>query len=145
MRLLAAVMVFFPVFVYTRSGLHGRRRPPVLDVVDSLGGSANAPVPPASCVPAAVPHMASGVRIAAGSAVIAAVVGESLIGRKGSASSSRYAYHLLDLPRAFGAALVIVVVSVAGVRGRRASSSAPSTPGGADEHRRRHVQARPPE
>ena len=35
-RLLAAVMVFYPVFIYTRSGLQAAS-PPVLDVVDALG------------------------------------------------------------------------------------------------------------
>ena len=43
-------------------------------------------------LPAAVPHIASGFRIAAGSAVIAAVVGESLIGRKGLGVEFSYAY-----------------------------------------------------
>ncbi len=45
--------------------------------------------------------------------MIAAVVGESLIGREGLGVEFSYAFQLLDLPRAFGAALVIVVVSVA--------------------------------
>ena len=45
--------------------------------------------------------------------VIAAVVGESLIGRQGLGVEFAYAYRLLDLPRAFGAAIVIVVLSVA--------------------------------
>ena len=63
-------------------------------------------------LPAAVPHIASGLRIAVGSAVIAAVVGEFLIGRSGLGVEFSYAYSLLDLPRAFGAALVIIVVSL---------------------------------
>ena len=57
-----------------------------------------------------MPHLASGVRIAAGSAVIAAVVGESLIGDDGLGVEFSKAYRQLDLPRAFGAAIVIVVV-----------------------------------
>ena len=63
-------------------------------------------------LPSAVPHIASGLRIAAGSAVIAAVVGESLIGREGLGVEFAFAYRLLELPRAFGAALVVVAVSV---------------------------------
>ncbi len=43
-------------------------------------------------LPAAVPHIASGLRIAAGSAVIAAVVGESLIGRQGLGVEFAYSY-----------------------------------------------------
>jgi sulfonate transport system permease protein len=110
-RALAAVMVFYPVFVYARSGLtegHGS----ALDVVNALGGSASRRFR-LVVVPGAVPHIASGFRIAAGSAVIAAVVGESLIGREGLGVEFSYAYQLINLPRAFGAALVIVVVSVA--------------------------------
>ena len=43
-------------------------------------------------LPAAVPHIVSGFRIAAGSAVIAAVVGESLIGREGLGVEFAFAY-----------------------------------------------------
>ena len=64
-------------------------------------------------MPAAVPHIVSGCRIAAGSAVIAAVVGESLIGREGLGVEFSRAYRRIELPRAFGAAIVIIVVSVA--------------------------------
>ena len=109
-RILGAVIVFYPMFIYTRSGLSAASQSS-LDVVDSLGGA------PGSrfrlvVLPAAVPHIASGLRIAVGSAVIAAVVGEFLIGRSGLGVEFSYAYSLLDLPRAFGAALVIIVVSL---------------------------------
>ncbi len=109
-RYLAAVMVFFPVFVYTRSGL-AAAAPQAVDALDAMGA------PPGRrfrllTVPAAVPHLATGIRIAAGSAVIAAVVGESLIGDRGLGVEFSKAYRQLDLPRAFGAAIVIVVVSV---------------------------------
>ena len=109
-RYLAAVMVFFPVFVYTRSGL-AAASPQAVDALDAMGA------PPGRrfrllTVPAAVPHLASGVRIAAGSAVIAAVVGESLIGDDGLGVQFSKAYRQLQLPRAFGAAIVIVIVAV---------------------------------
>ncbi len=110
-RALAATMVFFPVFVFTRSGLTAATRPS-LDVVDALGVSANSRFRLVT-LPAAVPHIVSGARIAAGSAVIAAVVGESLIGRNGLGVEFSRAYRLIELPRAFGAAIVIIVVSVA--------------------------------
>ena len=109
-RLLAAVMVFYPVFIYTRSGLQAAS-PPVLDVVDALGGSPRSRFRKV-VLPSAVPHIASGFRIAAGSAVIAAVVGETLIGRKGLGVEFSYSYNLLRLPRAFGAALVVVAASL---------------------------------
>ena len=109
-RLLAAAMVFFPVFVFTRSGL-AAAPDQVVDAIEAMG------TPPGRrfrllTVPAAVPHVASGIRIAAGSAVIAAVVGESLIGNRGLGVEFSRAYRQLELPRAFGAAIVIVVLSV---------------------------------
>jgi sulfonate transport system permease protein len=110
-RVIAAAMVFFPVFVYTRSGLAAANRS-VLDVVDAFGGK------PSTAfwlvrLPSTVPAFVSGCRIAAGSSVIATVVGESLIGREGLGVVFSHAYRQLDeLPRAFGAAIVIVVVSV---------------------------------
>lgn len=110
-RALAATMVFFPVFVYSRSGLAASTTS-ASDVVGALGASGNATFRLVT-LPAAVPHIVSGCRIAAGSAVIAAVVGESLIGRSGLGVQFSHAYRLLQLPRAFGAAIVIVVVSVA--------------------------------
>jgi ABC-type nitrate/sulfonate/bicarbonate transport system permease component len=109
-RLLAAVLVFYPVFVYTRSGLQAAN-PAALDVVDSLGARGNSRFR-SVVLPSAVPHIASGCRIAAGTAVIAAVVGETLIGRKGLGVEFSRAYNLLLLPRAFGAALVVVVASL---------------------------------
>jgi sulfonate transport system permease protein len=109
-RVIAATMVFFPVFVYTRSGLTAANRA-VLDVVDAFGGRPSAAFKLVR-LPAAVPHIVSGCRIAAGSSVIAAVVGETLIGRTGLGVEFSRAYRQLDLPRAFGAAIVIVVVSV---------------------------------
>ncbi|MET0324740.1 MAG: ABC transporter permease subunit [Ilumatobacteraceae bacterium] len=108
---LAALLVFFPVFVFTRSGLDAAT-PPMIDVVDAFGGRRSERFR-YIVVPAAAPHIASGFRIAAGSAIIAAVVGESLIGRQGLGVEFAYSYRLLELPRAFGAAIVVVVLSVA--------------------------------
>jgi ABC-type nitrate/sulfonate/bicarbonate transport system permease component len=109
-RYLAAAMVFFPVFVYTRSGLMATAAP-AADALDAMGASPNRRFRLLT-VPGAVPHLASGVRVAAGSAIIAAVVGESLIGSDGLGVEFSLAYRQLELPRAFGAAIVIVVVSV---------------------------------
>ncbi len=109
-RILAAVMVFFPVFVYTRSGLRATSTPST-DALDAMGATASKRFRLLD-LPAAVPHVASGFRLAAGSAVIAAVVGESLIGVDGLGVLFASSYRLLDLPRAFGAAIVIIVISV---------------------------------
>ncbi len=107
---LASVLVFYPIFVFARSGLTAASRS-ALDVVDALGADGGVRFRRVE-LPAAVPHIASGFRIACGSAVIAAVVGESLIGREGLGVEFAYAYRLLDLPRAFGAAIVVIAVSV---------------------------------
>jgi NitT/TauT family transport system permease protein len=109
-RALAAVMVFFPVFVHARGGLLGTPIGPS-DVMNSLGASSWSHFSRV-VVPAAVPRIVTGLRLAIGSSVVAAVVGESLIGRNGLGVEFTYAYNLLDLPRAFGAALVIVIVSL---------------------------------
>ena len=116
-RYLAAAMVFFPVFVYTRSGLAAAAAPAV-DALDAMGASPNRRFRLLT-VPGSIPHLASGVRVAAGSAVIAAVVGESLIGSDGLGVEFSLAYRQLELPRAFGAAIVIVVVSVLVFAARR--------------------------
>jgi sulfonate transport system permease protein len=109
-RALAGVLVFYPVFVYARAGL-AASSPAARDLVAALGGDAGTRYRRV-VLPSAVPHVVSGVRIAAGSAVIAAVVGESLIGREGLGVEFAYSYNLLELPRAFGAAIVVVAVSV---------------------------------
>ena len=107
---LASVLVFYPIFVFSRSGLMAASRS-ALDLVDALGARGGVRFRRV-VLPAAVPHIVSGFRIASGSAVIAAVVGESLIGREGLGVEFAYAYRLLDLPRAFGAAIVVIAVSV---------------------------------
>jgi ABC-type nitrate/sulfonate/bicarbonate transport system permease component len=109
-RLLAAVMVFFPVFVFTRSGLRATTGA-TTDALHALGASTRIRFRLLD-LPGAVPHIASGARLAAGSAIVAAVVGETLIGNEGLGVLFAQAYRLLQLPRAFGAAIVIVVISV---------------------------------
>lgn len=109
-RILSAAMVFFPVFVAARSGLTAAPGA-AGDAIHALGASAGRRFRLLE-LPAAVPHLASGLRLAAGTAVIAAVVGESLIGTSGLGVEFTRAYRQLDLPRAFGVAIVIVVVAV---------------------------------
>jgi ABC-type nitrate/sulfonate/bicarbonate transport system permease component len=121
-RALAAVMVFFPVFVHSRSGLLGTPAGQS-DVLRSLGAG-RWTMFRRLVLPAALPRIATGLRLAVGSSVVAAVVGESLIGRHGLGVEFIYAYNLLDLPRAFGAALVIVVVSLGAFSAATAAESA---------------------
>jgi NitT/TauT family transport system permease protein len=107
---IASVMVLLPGFVYTRAGLAaglaGHR-----DMVRSFGAGRGALFVTVA-VPSALPHLATGLRIAAGSSVVAAVVAESLLGTKGLGVDFTYSYSLLNLPRAFGAAILIVAVSL---------------------------------
>jgi ABC-type nitrate/sulfonate/bicarbonate transport system permease component len=107
---LAATMVFFPVFVYSRAGVASAGAA-MRDAFDAMGATRSTRFRKLE-LPVAVPHIVTGCRIAAGSAVVAAVVGESLVGRHGLGVEFSRAYRLLELPRAFGAAIVIVVVSV---------------------------------
>src|SRR5690606_9255241 len=79
-RVLAAVMVFSSVYVFCRSGLASAGGS-IIEVVQALGAPERRAFRLVTA-PAAVPHLAAGVRIAAGTSVIAAVVGETLIGRK---------------------------------------------------------------
>ncbi|MFI7588770.1 ABC transporter permease [Spongisporangium articulatum] len=107
---ITSVMVLLPGFVYTRAGLAaavaGHR-----DMARAFGADRRS-LFTSVVVPSALPHLATGLRIAAGSSVVAAVVAESLIGRAGLGVDFTYAYSLLKMPRAFGSALVIVAVSL---------------------------------
>lgn len=107
---IAAILVVLPAFVYTRSGLDAVS-PQHRDVARSLGASA-----PATFrwigLPSAFPHMSTGLRIAASSAVIATVIGESLIGTTGLGVEFTYQYRLLTMAPAFGAAILIVLLSL---------------------------------
>ena len=126
--LLAALLVFFPVFVFTRSGLDAAT-PPMIDVVDALGGQRSERFrlrrAPCRGTPhrQRLPHRRR--------------LGGHRCRRRREPHRPRglgvefaYSYRLLDLPRAFGAAIVIVVLSVAVFSARRQGSSEPSTRGG---------------
>ncbi len=107
---IAAVTVVLPVFVYTRSGLDAALASHIEMVRSHSGGRRE--VFFQTIVPSALPHVATGVRVAAGSSIIASVVAESLIGVHGLGVDFTYAYRLFDMPRAFGSALMIVVLSL---------------------------------
>lgn len=107
---IAAVLVVLPAFVYTRSGLDAAL-PQHRDVARSLGASGAATFRFVG-LPSALPHMSTGLRIAASSAIIATVIGESLIGSTGLGVEFTYQYRLLSMAPAFGAAILIVVLSL---------------------------------
>ena len=107
---IASVLVILPAFVYTRSGLDAAL-PQHRDVARSLGASAAATFRWIG-LPSALPHMSTGLRIAASSAIIATVIGESLIGTTGLGVEFTYQYRLLTMAPAFGAAILIVLLSL---------------------------------
>lgn len=107
---ITSFMVLLPGFVYARAGLAAALAGHQ-DMARSFGAGRGG-VFGAIGLPSALPHLATGLRIAAGSAVVAAVVAESLIGTSGLGVDFTYAYSLLQMPRAFGAALLIIVVSL---------------------------------
>jgi sulfonate transport system permease protein len=107
---IAAVLVVLPIFVYTRSGL-GAATEAHLDLARSWGAS-RAAVLRWVVLPSALPHISTGIRIAASSAIIATVVGESLIGTTGLGVDFTYQYRLFNMAPAFGSAVLIVVLSL---------------------------------
>lgn len=107
---IASVLVVLPIFVYTRSGLEAAS-PAHLDLARSWGSS-RASVLRWIVLPSALPHISTGIRIAASSAIIATVVGESLIGTTGLGVDFTYQYRLFNMAPAFGSAVLIVVLSL---------------------------------
>jgi len=108
--IIASVLVILPAFVYTRSGLDAAL-PQHRDVARSLGASGAATFRWIG-LPSALPHMSTGLRIAASSAIIATVIGESLVGTTGLGVEFTYQYRLLTMAPAFGAAILIVLLSL---------------------------------
>ncbi len=107
---IASVLVVLPIFVYTRSGL-GASSESHLDLARSWGASRSSMLRWV-VLPSALPHISTGIRIAASSAIIATVVGESLIGTTGLGVDFTYQYRLFNMAPAFGSAVLIVVLSL---------------------------------
>ena len=107
---IASVLVVLPIFVYTRSGLEAASSAH-LDLARSWGSS-RADILRWVVLPSALPHISTGIRIAASSAIIATVVGESLIGTTGLGVDFTYQYRLFNMAPAFGSAVLIVVLSL---------------------------------
>jgi NitT/TauT family transport system permease protein len=107
---IAVVFVVLPVFVYTRSGLWAAAAPH-LDMARSHGAGRVARFRHVT-LPSALPHIATGIRVAASSAIISTVIGESLIGRHGLGVDFTYDYRMLDMTPAFGSAVCVVVLSL---------------------------------
>lgn len=107
---IAAVIAFFPVYVFTLSGL--RARPPGADGVYSALGSSGWRRLVLLAIPSAVPNVLTGVRITASTVFLAALTAEWLMGTKGLGflfSTSRAAF---ENSEAWGAIVIAVVFAV---------------------------------
>jgi sulfonate transport system permease protein len=107
---IAAILVVLPAFVYTRSGLTAAAAQH-LELARSLGAR-EGEIFRWIGLPSALPHISTGIRIAASSAIIATVIGESLIGTTGLGVDFSYQYRLLNMAPAFGSAVLIVLLSL---------------------------------
>jgi putative hydroxymethylpyrimidine transport system permease protein len=107
----AAVVAFFPAFVYGSSGL--RTPPPGAAAVLTTLGARRLTVLRRLALPAAAAHLLVALRISASTAVVAAVVAEYLLGTDGLGQAFVHHYRRFDTDRAFGIAVVVMAVSFA--------------------------------
>lgn len=109
--IVTALLAFFPAFVMTGAGLRGA--PPTnLDMMRSLGAS-RLQVLRRVLVPTAVPSMLVALRLAAATCVLGAVLAEFLAGTRGLGDLFSDARIRFEMQRAWGAALIATVMSVA--------------------------------
>jgi len=102
---------FFPAFVLTGSGL--RMVPAGADDLFALAGASRRARLRLLHVPAAVPNLLVALRLSAATCVLAAMVAEFLIGTRGLGELFSQARIDLEMPRAWGAAMIAAVLSVA--------------------------------
>lgn len=108
---IVVLMSFFPSFVFIGAGL--RAVPPASsDLFTALGATPRQRLARLA-VPSAVPGAVAAVRIAATASLIIAVVVESIIGTAGLGQMFMESYLNLQLERAWGVALLIIVLSIA--------------------------------
>lgn len=109
--IVTALLAFFPAFVMTGAGL--RSAPPAsADMMRSLGAS-RVQVLRRVLVPAAVPSLCVALRLAAATCVLGAVLAEFLAGTRGLGDLFSDARIRFEMQRAWGAALIATVLSVA--------------------------------
>ena len=106
----AAMVSMFPTFVLVNSGL--RAIPPgSLDVFLALGAPRHTQLWRLAA-PAAVPNFLVAFRLNAAVSFIAAIIGEYLTGVRGLGWMFALSFSRFDVDRAWGAAIVIVVLSI---------------------------------
>jgi ABC-type nitrate/sulfonate/bicarbonate transport system permease component len=104
------IMSFFPSFVFVGSGL--RAVPPaVSDVFTALGAAPRQRLLYVA-LPCAVPGGVAAIRIGASTAIIIAVVVQTILGTSGLGGIFSASYLNLQLDRAWGVALVIILFSM---------------------------------
>lgn len=107
---ITVIISFFPAFVFTASGL--RDLPGgSSDVFAALGASRRTRLVRLA-LPAAVPNLLVAVRLSAANCVLAALIGEFLMGTQGLGYLFVRTRSELDMARSWGAALVATVLSV---------------------------------
>jgi len=107
---IAALLTFFPTFVFVSSGL--RVTPSGSEDLFRVLGSSQGTTLRRLALPSAVPNLLTAVRLCASIVIIAAIIGESLMGLDGLGLLFSQSFQLFDTPRAWGASLLIVVLSV---------------------------------
>jgi NitT/TauT family transport system permease protein len=108
---ITVMLVFFPVFVFCASGLRDYSAASA-DLFRSIGCTARWRLFVLLAVPAAVPHFATALRVAAPACVLAALVAEFLMGTQGLGYVMMRARSEMMMERSWGAALVATVLSV---------------------------------
>jgi ABC-type nitrate/sulfonate/bicarbonate transport system permease component len=106
---IVAVLTFFPAFVYTSGGL--RAAPPMTSELFSVYGARRVTVLLRLALPAALPNMMIALRIGAAQSIIAAMIGEFLMGATGLGHLFVVTHQNLQMDRAVGAALVVAAIS----------------------------------
>jgi ABC-type nitrate/sulfonate/bicarbonate transport system permease component len=110
---LAVVVIisFFPSFVFTSAGL--RALPPGSADLFRVLGAGRPTTLLRLALPAALPHWMVALRSAAPQAVMAATLGEFLMGTTGLGNIFHTSKDELDMARALGASLVVAAIAVA--------------------------------
>ena len=106
----AALVSMFPTFVLVSSGF--RSTPPGSDDVFSVMGARRRARLRHLALPSAVPDFLTALRLSGALAIVAAILGEFLTGRDGLGWLFAISYGRFEMARAWGAAVVIVILSV---------------------------------
>jgi ABC-type nitrate/sulfonate/bicarbonate transport system permease component len=108
---IVALICFFPITVNLLDGLRGTD-PDLLKLMRSLGASRSQTLRKVE-LPACLPYLFSGLRIAATVSVIGAVFGETAGAEKGLGRLVLSDTHNLETPRAYAGVVILTLMAVA--------------------------------